>query len=51
MFFYHDRLEASKAALEAVISDQRRLIDETQQRLIQIRLIRFGSILPASSGR
>ena len=38
-------LEASKAALEAVIADQRRLIDETQERLMQIRLIRFGSIL------
>ena len=38
-------LEASKAALEGVISEQRRLIDETQEKLIQIRLIRFGSIL------
>ena len=38
-------LEASKAALEAVIADQRRLIDETQGRLVQIRLIRFGSIM------
>ncbi len=44
-FSINTALEASKAALESVISDQRRLIDETQERLIQIRLIRFGSIL------
>lgn len=37
-------LEALKDTLEAVFDDQRRLIEETQEKVMQIRLIRFGSI-------
>lgn len=37
-------LEALKGTLEAVIEDQRRLIEETQDKVMQIRLIKFESI-------
>lgn len=37
-------LEALKDTLDAVFEDQRRLIEETQEKVMQIRLIRFGSI-------
>ncbi len=37
-------LEALKDTFEAVFDDQRRLIEETQEKVMQIRLIRFGSI-------
>lgn len=37
-------LEALKGTLDAVIDDQRRLIEETQERVMQIRLIKFESI-------
>lgn len=37
-------LEALKASLETVIEDQRRLIEETQDKVMQIRLIRFESL-------
>ncbi len=37
-------LEALKASLETVIEDQRRLIEETQEKVIQIRLIKFESL-------
>jgi chemosensory pili system protein ChpA (sensor histidine kinase/response regulator) len=37
-------LEALRSSLETVIDDQRRLIEETQERVMQIRLIRFESI-------
>lgn len=37
-------LEALKGALEVVIEDQRRLIEETQEKVMQIRLIKFESI-------
>lgn len=37
-------LEALKASLETVIEDQRRLIEETQEKVMQIRLIKFDSL-------
>ncbi|MCC6327926.1 MAG: response regulator [Acidobacteria bacterium] len=37
-------LEALKASLETVIEDQRRLIEETQEKVMQIRLIKFESL-------
>lgn len=37
-------LEALKDTLDAVFDEQRRLIEETQEKVMQIRLIRFSSI-------
>lgn len=37
-------LEAIKASLDTVIDDQRRLIEETQEKVMQIRLIKFESL-------
>lgn len=38
-------LEGLKGAFEAVIEDQRRLIEETQAKVMQIRLIKFESLV------
>jgi chemosensory pili system protein ChpA (sensor histidine kinase/response regulator) len=38
-------LEALKGMLETTIEDQRRLIEETQEKVMQIRLIRFESLV------
>lgn len=43
-FAVNTSLDALRAAFDAVFSEQRRLIEETQEKLVQIRLIRFGSL-------
>jgi chemosensory pili system protein ChpA (sensor histidine kinase/response regulator) len=37
-------LENLKASIETILDDQRKLIDETQSKLVQIRMIRFDAI-------
>ncbi len=37
-------LESLKGTLESAFDDQRRLIEETQEKVMQIRLIKFGSL-------
>ena len=43
-FSINTALEAVKGSFEMVFDDQRRLIDEMQEKVMQIRLIRFGSL-------
>lgn len=43
-FSINTALEAVKSSLEMVFDDQRRLIEEMQEKLMQIRLIQFGSL-------
>ncbi|MGB7207313.1 MAG: response regulator [Pyrinomonadaceae bacterium] len=43
-FSINTALEALKGSLEIVFEDQRRLIEEMQEKVMQIRLIRFGSL-------
>ena len=43
-FSINTALEAVKGSLEIVLDDQRRLIDEMQEKVMQIRLIQFGSL-------
>lgn len=37
-------LESLKASIETAVEEQRRLIEQTQEKVIQIRLIQFGSL-------
>lgn len=43
-FSINTALEAVKGSLETVFEDQRRLMEEMQEKVMQIRLIRFGSL-------
>lgn len=43
-FSINTALEAVKGSLEMVFEDQRRLIEEMQEKVMQIRLIKFGSL-------
>ena len=43
-FSINTTLESLKGSLEMVFDDQRRLIEEMQEKVIQIRLIQFGSL-------
>src|SRR5215203_3343532 len=43
-FSINTALEAVKESLEMVFEDQRRLMEEMQEKVMQIRLIRFGSV-------
>ncbi len=43
-FSIHTAMEAVKGSLEMVFDDQRRLIEEMQEKVMQIRLIQFGSL-------
>ncbi len=43
-FSINTALEAVKGSLEMIFDDQRRLIEEMQEKVMQIRLIQFGSL-------
>ena len=43
-FSINTALEAVKSSLEMVFDDQRRLVEEMQEKVMQIRLIQFGSL-------